>query len=340
MNSQDCPDCDPTEIGRRRFMRVVGTSATGLAAVGVAPLGAFAAPQSTVKRKAKPAEALIRELYAGMNSWQRENLVYDWNHGAGGHGSATRLRIYNRSLGVVIGEAYTRSQRELVEKILKSISSGEAGYEKISRGGRWDTNGGLLNCGAHIFGDPTKNGKFSFVFSGHHMTIRCDGNSEPNAAFGGPIFYGHSPQGYSKRNVFHDQTEHVKAVFETLDAKQRQRAIVSGSPGQGQRSVQFRGKNARMPGIGADEITAPQMKLVESVMRELLAPYRKEDVDEVMQIVKKNGGMEKLHLAFYGGRNATAREPWDYWRLEGPGFVWSFRVLPHVHTYVNIAAIT
>ena len=27
----------------------------------------------------------------------------------------------------------------------------------------------------------------------------------------------------------------------------------------------------------------------------------------------------------------------DFWRLEGPGFVWNFRVLPHVHTFVNIA---
>jgi hypothetical protein len=29
---------------------------------------------------------------------------------------------------------------------------------------------------------------------------------------------------------------------------------------------------------------------------------------------------------------------WHFWRLEGPGFVWNYRVLPHVHTYVNISS--
>ena len=28
----------------------------------------------------------------------------------------------------------------------------------------------------------------------------------------------------------------------------------------------------------------------------------------------------------------------EFWRLEGPGFVWNYRVLPHVHTYVNISS--
>ena len=29
---------------------------------------------------------------------------------------------------------------------------------------------------------------------------------------------------------------------------------------------------------------------------------------------------------------------WHFWRLEGPGFVWNYRVLPHVHTFVNISS--
>ena len=36
--------------------------------------------------------------------------------------------------------------------------------------------------------------------------------------------------------------------------------------------------------------------------------------------------------------DATTTQRWHFWRLEGPGFVWNYRVLPHVHTYVNIAA--
>jgi hypothetical protein len=73
-------------------------------------------------------------------------------------------------------------------------------------------------------------------------------------------------------------------------------------------------------------------------MREILSPYRKEDVDEVMAIIKESGGMEKIHLAFYKDGKMTDQQPWHFWRLEGPGFVWNYRVLPHVHTFVNISA--
>jgi hypothetical protein len=31
-------------------------------------------------------------------------------------------------------------------------------------------------------------------------------------------------------------------------------------------------------------------------------------------------------------------ERWHFWRLEAPGFVWNFRVLPHVHTFVYISS--
>ena len=50
----------------------------------------------------------------------------------------------------------------------------------------------------------------------------------------------------------------------------------------------------------------------------------------------RNGGLERIHLAFYRDNGATDNN-WHFWRLEGPGFVWNYRVLPHVHTYVNVA---
>ena len=36
-------------------------------------------------------------------------------------------------------------------------------------------------------------------------------------------------------------------------------------------------------------------QLVQTVMRDVLSPYRREDGDEVMQIVRQNGGLEKIH---------------------------------------------
>jgi hypothetical protein len=87
----------------------------------------------------------------------------------------------------------------------------------------------------------------------------------------------------------------------------------------------------------AADLTADQRRLVEAVMRELLSPHRKEDADEVMELIRRNGGLERLHTAFFRDAGATDEHHWHFWRIEGPGFVWNYRCLPHVHTFVNIA---
>ena len=88
------------------------------------------------------------------------------------------------------------------------------------------------------------------------------------------------------------------------------------------------------------DLSKDQLALVEKVMRDVLSPYRKQDVDEVMQIVKANGGLTQMHLAFYQTGKMNDNQRWHFWRLEGPGFVWNYRCLPHVHTFVHIAGKT
>ena len=79
---------------------------------------------------------------------------------------------------------------------------------------------------------------------------------------------------------------------------------------------------------------------VEKVMRDVLSPFRKEDGDEVMKVIKETGGMDAIKLCFCSeaGKPTSKKEQWHFWRLEGPGFVWNYRVLDHVHTYVNISS--
>jgi hypothetical protein len=223
------------------------------------------------------------------------------------------------------------------DRILRSIASDEDGYRQLSRNGTFDNSKTLDNCGAYIFGDPTDGNKFSWVFTGHHLTVRCDGNSEEGTAFGGPMYYGHSPNGYSDRNIFYYQTKSVLSVFDALSETQRKKAVVSGTPGEQAPSVRFRPKGEAKPGVAYADLSKDQQELVEKVMRTVLSPYRKEDADEVMEIIKKNGGFEKLHLGFFKNEK-TPKDQWDFWRIEGPGFVWNFRVLPHVHTIVYISS--
>src|SRR5262249_13834404 len=149
------------------------------------------------------------ELYTGLTDDQKKAVVKDWDH------PARKSVNPNHALDKQIGAVYTKPQQELLERIVRAIASDDKGWHQISRAGTWDATKSFDQMGADIFGDPSK-GKFAFQFTGHHLTVRCDGDSEEGAAFGGPIYYGHSPNGYNANNVFNYQTQQVMKAYEAL----------------------------------------------------------------------------------------------------------------------------
>lgn len=337
-NSPSCPDCtSPPQpaLGRRDFIRVLGTSAAAVAVGGLTPLQKARAARADKQRE---AEALVFELYESMDPDQKKKLVLPWDYKASGQPLPARLMTANAPVGKsVIGLEYDKKQVEILDRIFRSISNGEEGYKKLSRNKGFDNSGDFESIGALIYGEPAAGKKFSLVFCGHHLTVRCDGDSQDKTAFGGPLYYGHSPSGYATNNVFYTQTKAATEMFASLTEKQRKAAVMAGKWQDGVGSVKLPGRNAKPPGLSITAMTDDQKGLIEKVMKELVSPYRKEDGDEVMEIAKANGGWEKMALAFYTEGMTSDKEPWSYWRLEGPGFVWSYRALPHIHTFVNIS---
>jgi hypothetical protein len=321
-------------IDRRHFLRFLGGSATALAAGEAAPR-LLADPPELV-RETSPAEALVQEFFAGLSAEQRRQLVLPWNHGGEGGQPPTRLRLTDRPINRRIGEVLSRPQQELGERILRALCAGEEGYRQLSRNGTFDDPNGVASIGANIFGDPAGKDPYACVFTGHHLTVRHEGNAAHDAAFGGPMYFGHVVHGYSKRNCYAHHTRAVRDVFDALSEKQRRSAVLRGNPGDHQAAVKFRPDGQARPGISAADLTADQLELLEQVMRTLLSPFRPEDADLVLKLVRGNGGLEKIALAFYEEGRGGDEERWHSWRLEGPGFVWSLRVLPHVHCYVNV----
>jgi hypothetical protein len=329
-----CPECESgPPLARRDFIRVLGTSAA-VAAVGLTPLEKARAARAA---KQAEAEALVFELYKTMDGDQKKKLVLPWDHKFGNQPLPGRLMTANAAMGKsVVGLEYTKKQVEILDKIFRSICNGEQGYKELSRNKGFDNSGDFENIGALIYGEPVEGKKFSLVFCGHHLTVRCDGNSEEATAFGGPLYYGHSPSGYATTNVFYHQTKAANEMFASLNANQRKAAVKDGKWIDEHGTMKVPKKGAEVPGLSIGDMTKDQKELVEKIMKELVAPYRKEDGDEVMEIIKANGGMEKISLAYYQEVKPTDKEPWTYWRLEGPGFVWSFRALPHIHTFVSV----
>lgn len=324
-----CPDCDGMD--RRDFLKW----ASGIALASVLPASS-AARAADAKSGAVP-ETWVTELYKTLGSDQRKVHCFAFDDPLRSKVSAnwkiTEPRIEDLAV----------PQQDLVEKIVRGLSS-EEGFEKfmIQMG---DDDGGLGSYHFAIFGEPGQS-KFEFVLTGRHCTMRADGNSIDKVAFGGPMVYGHAPTQFTEKpdhpgNVFWYQARRANEVFAALDPKQRERALVEKSP----REDQIQHRASGYPGLAVGEMSSDQQALVQSVMGDLLSPYRKSDVDEVLAILAANGGIDRTHLAFFkleaDGSSADIGNDgvWDIWRLEGPGFVWHFRGAPHVHTWVNIAQV-
>jgi hypothetical protein len=334
-----CPDCDA--LGRRDFLTLMGGTAVTLAGLELVPQMAAAQPGAAqpapTAPRTKPAEAMIRELFESLTDAQKNQVVMPFNHRIGNSQTPARLGMYNASINANnIGVVYTRAQKELNERILKSICADDEGFRRVTRNGTFDNSRTLDNCGAHIFGNPMNNQQYAWVFTSHHLTVRCDGNSEPNTGFGGPMYYGHSTDGMSARNVWFFQTQQVLNLWDALSETQRRQATMQTYVNPQEQAGSIRHRPAPYPGLRFADMSADQKLLCQTVMRNLLAPFRREDGDEVMDIVRRNGGMDQIHFGFY--RDAQTPEGrWKFWRLEGPGFVWNYRIHDHVHCFVNIA---
>lgn len=324
-----CPDCDQA-INRREFITAVGGAA---AVAGALPV--FAVPKATGAAETGTAETAVKALYESFSDSQRQVVCLPWD-------DAKRTRIsanWDITEPKIGSDFYTTEQRGLIDQIFRGVTS-EDGYQRFQK--QMDEDyGGFGEYTMAVFGKPGS-GQFEWTLTGRHLTMRADGDSVENAAFGGPIVYGHGEgDGIAglPGNVFYYQLKKANEVFQALDTKQREKALAAKAPRENQ--VPLQGETGQFPGIAVGELSSDQQDLVEQTIKVILAPYREKDVEEAVAMLKAGGGLKQLHLAFYkndagGDPNLGEDEEWEIWRLEGPTFVWHFRGQPHVHTYVNI----
>jgi hypothetical protein len=320
-----CPDCAksaPIE-SRRRFLLGAGATVAAAGVGGPLMRRALAAVEPIAKgAKVAEAETTVKRLFASLTAEQKAACVMPFDHP-----KATQVSANWAIIEPTIGKLYNEEQQRMIHEILRGVTS-EDGYERMIRQ-MSDDNGGFENYHCALFGDP--NGKLEWVMSGRHLTIRCDGNSMENSAFGGPITYGHGLEGEYKKNLFHFQTEAVNKLFNALDGKQREKALLDKAPAEN--NIQI--KKDGFAGLPLSELTEDQQKLAHQVGVALLGPYRESDVAEAMKSLEDNGGPEMLHLSYYKNDDLGNDGEWDIWRYEGPTLVWHFRGAPHVHAWVN-----
>ncbi|MCR9291225.1 MAG: DUF3500 domain-containing protein [bacterium] len=321
---------------RRRFIK---SSAASLAAASCLPKVVSNNIAAAEEQKTS-AESLVKVLYDSLTPEQRKQVCYDWDHIDKERGLLRSRVSANWQINdkEINGDFYTAEQRAIIRDVFESMID-EEWHAKFDKQLEDDCGGFGEEQALAIFGQPGS-GKFEFVLTGRHMTLRCDGDSAEHVAFGGPIFYGHAPTGGDEEadhsgNVFWNQALEANKVYSMLDGKQRRQAEVPKSPGESR--VAFRGQNGTFSGIPITDLASDQKEQMQKVLASLIEPFRGADRQEAMKCLEAQGGLDACYLSFFTDNDIGRDKVWDNWRLEGPAFVWHFRGAPHVHVWVNVA---
>lgn len=318
-------------IKRRDFLRrsaLSGAALAGLPLAGRPLVGAETAAPAT-------SETLVKTLYDSLTETQREALVFPFE-------DPLRTKIANNwhITDPRIGDFLDADQNAMVREIFLKAHSEEYAETVLKQVEHDSGRAGFGDSSIALFGDPG-NGQFQFVLTGRHCTRRIDGDSVAGKAFGGPIFYGHAAEGFRegpdhKGNAYWYQALSANRVYEMLDGKQREVALVEKEAPDNASTIQLKRQAGNLPGLAFADMTADQKEGVLGVLKDLLMPFREVDRAESIKLVEK-AGLDDLHLVFYKEGDIGNDGVWDNWRLEGPHMVWYFRGAPHVHTWVHIS---
>jgi hypothetical protein len=318
-----------TSPGSRRQFILQGLAAAGGVCLGDGRLSAAAKP-------APKSETLVTTLYQSLTPEQKSKICFSFDHDL-------RKKVNNNwhITNQKIGAFLTADQNAMVKDIFTGLHNPEyvdKVWEQINHDNKGD--GGFASSSIALFGEPGS-GKFEFVLTSRHCTRRCDGDSVEGAAFGGPIFYGHAAAGFNepadhKGNVYWYQAQRANHLYQMLDGKQRIMALADKArEEEGNKTIALTGKSKGLEGIPMTELSRDQKDEVRKILADLIKPFRKEDSDEAMKLIEKNG-FDNLSLVYYKQDDIGNDGVWDDWKLEGPSMVWYFRGAPHVHCWVHV----
>lgn len=322
---------------RRQWIYSVGSASLGALAAGhLAPL-ALASPVS---------DSLPMQLYKSLSDEQRQKVCLTANH---------ERRQYVSNWWYIhpdyrIPSTFNADQQAIIKGIFDSMHS-DSHQAAVNEQVLLDQYGEVDNApAAGFFGTPDDK-DFEFIFTGHHVTRRCNAHSDKGLGFGGnPIFYGHYPHPETDmRKNFNEAKEHpgnpywyqgrlFNKFVKSLDGKQQSLGLVAQEPRSEQPAAVIQKQTAPL-GLNCAELSADHKKLLLETMRGMLAMFRPDDVQATIASIEKQNIVDRLHVSWFSGKyDIGSDQVWDTWQIEGPDMVWYFRGYPHIHCYFHLNA--
>ena len=323
-----------THLNRRTLLK--SASAT-TALLTMAPVNAFS---RLALGEEKKTDSLPMQLYKSLSDNQRQKICLPRDH-------ARRQYISNwwyihpehRIPGT-----FQADQKQLIQSIFDSLHTPEH-REAVNNQVKVDQYGEEKNApSVGFFGTP-EDEDFEFIYTGHHVTRRCNAHSDKGQGFGGaPIFYGHFPKDFNETkehpgNAYWYQGKIFNEFVQELDGRQQKQALASIDPRAEKPTTVITKKKEGFPGLSCGELSADQKQLLVTTMGKMMAMFREDDVAATLDTISKRTMVDQLHVSYYDGKyDIGSDKVWDTWQIEGPEMVWYFRGQPHIHSYFHLKA--
>ncbi len=328
-------------LDRRRFLTLAGTSA---ALFAVTPATAQPTPANPPLPVTAAGDSLPMQLWKSLTDEQRTKVCLPANH---------PRRQYVSNWWYIhpncrIPSTFNADQQELIRSIFDSLHSPEY-LADVRRQVHIDQYGQAKNApAAGFFGTPD-DPDFEFIYTGHHVTRRCNAHTDAGRGFGGaPIFYGHYPHAEENmRDNFNEAPDHpgnpywyqgriFNQFVQGLDAAQQQQGLVSAEP-RSENPESVISTPTAVQGLSLASLAVDQKTLFIETMRRMLAMFRADDVAATMSAIEQKNVVDRLHVSWFAGKyDIGGDKVWDTWQIEGPDMVWYFRGQPHIHCYLHL----
>jgi len=314
-------------LNRRQALRAFGVTAA---------LAAFPSLRVTAAQK----DSLPMQFYKSLTEDQRSKICLPINH---------PKRAYVSNWWYICPEQrihtfYTKDQQDLVRQIFESLHHPDH-RAKMNWQVQKDLMGQIKNTpSVGFFGTPA-DPDFEFIYTGHHVTRRCNAHTDHGLGFGGrPIFYGNFAKAFRESkdhegNPFWYQGLAFNEFVHSLDGKQQAKILVGREPRPESPAKVIEKRKTDLPGLSGAELSKDQQDKLLQTMRKMLACFRADDVAATMKTIVDKKLVERLFVSCYGGNyDIGSDRVWDVWQIEGPEMVWYFRGMPHIHGYFHLAA--
>jgi hypothetical protein len=238
-----------------------------------------------------------------------------------------------------IHNTFNSDQIELISEIFDHFHAPD--YQKvIVEQVENDMYGRINNTPAVAFFGSPGDDDFEFLYTGHHVTRRCNGNVDHGMGFNGPVFYGTFVEAFNESkdhpgNPYWFQSLLLNKWINNLTPPQKEKLIDSHHPRSEKSVYVLEPSESKIPGLRIGSLSSDLRTEFLATVRKMLAIFRKDDVDITIERIANK--IQNLHLACYSGKFDLGQDKvYDTWQIEAPGLVWYHRGVPHIHAYFNL----